>query len=300
MDTFVDSSWYFYRFVSPHDTDRPFDPVAVRRWTPVAVYVGGAEHSILHLMYARFIGRALAKMGHLTEGEPARKLFTLGMVFLNGAKMSKSKGNVISQDQMVRQYGADTLRLWEMFMAPPIQQVEWSTAGIEGCHRFLRRIFAMLNAPNTAAPSEEAERMRHKTIHRVTEAIESFRYNSAIAALMEFATVVERRPWRQGVETLVDLVSPFAPFASEEIAHRWGRRKSIHHAPWPEYDPALIQESTVAIPVQVSGRLKGTVTVAAGAPQEAVEAAIAADAKLQEAVAGRPVRAYVPGRIISF
>ncbi|MFZ5818178.1 MAG: class I tRNA ligase family protein [Bacillota bacterium] len=300
MDTFVDSSWYFYRFVSPQDPDRPFDPVAVRRWTPVALYVGGAEHSILHLMYARFISRALQRMGHLEAEEPARRLFTLGMVFLDGAKMSKSKGNVVTQDEMVRRYGADTLRLWEMFMAPPIQQVEWSTAGIEGCHRFLRRVFGMLNAPGGPAPSAEAERARHRTIQRVTEGIESFRYNNAISALMEFANLVEQRPWREGVATLVHLMAPFAPFAAEEIHHRWGGKGSIHHAPWPEFDPALTVEAEVEIPVQVAGRLKGTVRLAARASQAEAEAAVAADPRLREAVAGHPLRAYVPGRIISF
>ncbi len=300
MDTFVDSSWYFYRFVSPHDQERPFDPEAVRRWAPVAVYVGGAEHSILHLMYARFIARALQRMGYLSTDEPAQRLFTLGMVFLNGAKMSKSKGNVVTQDEMVRRYGADTLRLWEMFMAPPAQQIEWSTRGIEGCHRFLRRIFAMVDAPDRPAPTEKAERMRQRTIARTTEAIESFRYNTAISTLMEFVTVVEQRPWRQGVATLVDLVSPFAPFAAEEIHHRWGRKGSIHRSPWPAHDPAALQEESITLPVQVAGRLKGTVVVPAEADQVEVERLIAADPKLWEATEGRRVAVYVPGRIINF
>jgi len=300
MDTFVDSSWYLYRYLSPQDAERPFDPAAAARWLPVDIYVGGAEHSILHLMYARFVTRALQQMGFVAHAEPARKLFTLGMVFLNGAKMSKSKGNVVSQDEMVRRYGADTLRLWEMFMAPPGQQIEWSTSGIEGCHRFLRRIFSLVDAPFVPAPSPGSERARQRTIARVTEAIETFRYNSAIALLMEFTATVELAPWHEGVATLVDLVAPFAPFAAEEIHHRWGRKGSVHHAPWPTYDPTLIREESVTIPVQVAGRLKGAITVSADATQADVERAITTDAKLREATAGRAVRVFVPGRIINF
>jgi leucyl-tRNA synthetase len=303
MDTFVDSSWYLYRFVSPQDGTRPFDPAAVARWLPVGIFVGGAEHAVLHLMYVRFICRALQQMGYLPFAEPVRQLFTLGMVYLNGAKMSKSKGNVITQDEVVRRYGADTLRLWAMFMAPPAQQVEWATAGIEGCHRFLARVFALADRYSGlpgAAPSEAAERARHRTIKRMTEAIEQFRYNTGISAVMEYTGVVERHPWRDGVRTLVELISPFAPFAAEEIWHRWGRPGSVHRAPWPAWDEALTAESQVAVPVQVGGKVRGTVRVAPDAPQAEAEAAVAADEALRQAIAGRRVRAYVPGRIISF
>jgi leucyl-tRNA synthetase len=239
-------------------------------------------------------------MGWVSFKEPARKLFTLGMVYLNGAKMSKSKGNVVTQDEVVRRYGADTLRLWAMFMAPPAQQVEWATAGIEGCHRFLKRIFALIDAPTGPAPSAAAERMRHTAIRKVTEAIEQFRYNTGISALMEFLGVVERRPWRAGVETLVHLISPFAPHAAEEIWHRWGRKGSIHQAPWPQWDEALTTVTTVTIPVQVGGKVRGSITLAAAAPQAEAEAAIAADPALAAATAGRRVRVYLAGRIISF
>ncbi|HWI60958.1 MAG TPA: class I tRNA ligase family protein, partial [Symbiobacteriaceae bacterium] len=192
------------------------------------------------------------------------------------------------------------LRLWSMFMAPPGQQVEWATAGIEGCHRFLKRIFALMGAPVRPAPTDEAERMRHRTIKRVTEAIEGFRYNTGISAMMEFLAEVERRPWLEGVVTLAQLVSPFAPHAAEEIWHRWGRKGSVHQAPWPVWDEAKVAVATVEMPVQVGGRVRGTVTVAATAAQADAEAAVAASETLAEAVAGRRVRAYVPGRIISY
>jgi leucyl-tRNA synthetase len=299
MDTFVDSSWYLSRFVSPQDGVRPFDPAAVTRWLPVGIYVGGAEHAILHLIYVRFICRALQQMGYLPFSEPVKKLFTLGMVYLNGAKMSKSKGNVVSQDEVVSRYGADTLRLWTMFMAPPAQQVEWATAGIEGCHRFLQRLFAMAGAQG-AAPSFEAEQKRHRTIKRVSEAIEQFRYNTAISALMEFTAVAERQPWRDGVATLVHLVSPFAPFAAEEIWHRWGQKGSIHRAPWPTWEEPLTIDKEANVAVQIQRRIAGCVTVPVTTAQAEVEAAVAADERLAKAVAGRSVRAYVPGRIISY
>lgn len=299
IDTFVDSSWYLYRYVSAHDGSRPFDPAKAARWLPVDVYVGGAEHAILHLMYVRFVARALHSMGWLACDEPVRKLFTLGMVYLDGAKMSKSKGNVVTQDEMVRKYGADTLRLWAMFMAPPAHQVEWATAGIEGCHRLLRRLFALAGAMGSGRrPAEAAERVRHRTIRAVTEAIEQFRYNSAVAAIMAFTAEVERAPWPRGVETLVHLVAPFAPFAAEEIWHRWGRAGSVHAAPWPDWDAALATEAQVEIPVQVGGRVRGTVRVAAAAGQADAEAAVAE--AMGTVVAGRQVRAYVPGRVISY
>ncbi|HEY3366764.1 MAG TPA: leucine--tRNA ligase [Symbiobacteriaceae bacterium] len=300
MDTFVDSAWYLYRYVSTQDQSRPFDPEAVARWLPVEIYVGGAEHAILHLMYVRFIARALQQMGFLPFAEPVKRLFTLGMVYLNGAKMSKSKGNVVTQDEVVRKYGADSLRLWSMFMAPPAQTVEWSTAGIEGCHRFLRRLFALAGAQSGQAPSAAAERMRHRTIRQVTEAMASFRYNTAISALMAFTSEVEKQPWREGVATIVHLISPFAPFAAEEIWHRWGRKGSIHRAPWPEFDPALTAEAAVAVPVQVGGKVRGCVTLPPEAARADAEAAVAADSALAGAVAGRKIRAYVPGRIISY
>ncbi len=300
MDTFVDSAWYLYRFVSPRDAERPFDPQQTARWLPVHIYVGGAEHAILHLMYVRFICKALHQMGWLPFDEPVRRLFTLGMVYLNGAKMSKSKGNVVAQDEVVRQYGADTLRLWAMFMAPTHQHVEWSTDGIEGCHRYLRRLFRLIDAPERPAPSEELERRRHRTIREVSEAIESFRYNVAISSLMAFLSVVERQPWREGVRTLVHLSAPFAPFACEEIWYRWGESGSIHVTPWPAWDEALTVRPTATIPVQVGGKVRGTITVPVDADQAAVQAAVAADPKLAAAVEGCRVRAYVPGRIISY
>lgn len=304
MDTFVDSAWYLYRFISPHDRHRPFDPEQAGRWLPVEVYVGGAEHAILHLLYVRFIARALEQMGWVTFKEPVRRLFTLGMVYLNGAKMSKSKGNVVSQDEMVRRYGADSLRLWVLFMAPAAQQVEWATAGIDGCHRLVRRVFTLAEKAagqgSGPAPTDELERDRHRTVKAVTEAIESFRYNTAISALMSFTTALEQRPWPGGVRTLVHLLSPFAPFAAAEIWERWGEKSAIEGQPWPAWEEAKVRTAYAEIPVQVGGKVRGTIQIPSDAVQSEAEMAIAAIPALSQAVSGRSVRVYVPGRVISY
>lgn len=302
LDTFVDSTWYLYRYISPQDDTRPFDPAEVARWLPVSVYVGGAEHAVLHLLYVRFVAKALRDMGYLPFSEPIKRLFTLGMVCLNGAKMSKSKGNVVTQDEVVARYGADTLRLWTMFMAPPQVAVEWSEEGIEGCYRFLKRLFALSVRASPAPPAPAARRIIHRTVRNVTAGIEEFRYNTAISQLMtlEHHLSALSAPPRAGVEALVHMVAPFAPFAAEEIWHRWGRKGSVHHRPWPEWDEEAIRESAETVVVQVSGRKRGVVTVEAGAGQNAVDAAVRNSAALSGAVQGRRVAAFVPGRLISY
>jgi leucyl-tRNA synthetase len=303
LDTFVDSAWYLYRYTSPEDGGRPFDQEAVARWMPAAIYVGGAEHAVLHLLYVRFICKALRDMGWLAFGEPVRRLFTLGMVYKDGAKMSKSKGNAVTQDEMVARYGADTLRLWTQFIAPPAVDVEWSEAGIEGCHRFLKRVFA-LAARSATAPSRAARvpRFVHRAIRDVTAAIEEFRYNTAISRLMELEGELSRMqaPPSAALTALVHLLAPFAPFAAEEIWHRRGGAGSIHQQPWPAWDEAMARQEQETIVVQVAGRKKGLVTVAAGASQSEVEAAVAADPSLAGAVAGRRPAVFVPGRAINY
>ncbi|MGE5672438.1 MAG: class I tRNA ligase family protein [Mycobacterium leprae] len=190
-------------------------------------------------------------------------------------------------------------------MAPPSSQVEWATAGIEGCHRFLARVFSLAEAvadhkvPN-AAPSAEAEQQRQSAIKQVTEAIESFRYNTAISACMSFAGLLEKQPWRQGIETLLHLISPFAPFAAAEIDHRWGNNKSIHQQPWPRWDEAKSRPSECDLPVQIGGRVRGTIRLAVAASQSEAEAAVAAVPSLAAAISGRRLRTYLPGRIISY
>lgn len=327
LDTFVDSAWYLYRYLSPDDGARPWDPAAVARWLPVAVYVGGAEHAILHLMYVRFIARAMRDLGYTPYGEPIRRLFTLGMVYLNGAKMSKSRGNVVTQDEMVERYGADTLRLYSMFQAPADQHVEWREDGISGCYRFLRRAFALAEAAEGAedgprAPAADGDVLRaaHRLVAELGPGIGDFRYNTAVSRMMAFAgTLGSSRPGlsaaaqAQAAAALVHVMAPFAPHAAEEIwAHHPALRAasaywridpsapSIHRAGWPQHDPALAADAQVQVAVMVGGRRRGTVQVAPDAAEAGVLAAIAADPRLAAAVAGRAVERYVPGRVIRF
>lgn len=307
MDTFVDSSWYLYRYLSPDDETRPFDPEAAARWLPVRIYVGGAEHAILHLMYVRFIAKALRDLGWLPVDEPVQRLFALGMVYLNGAKMSKSRGNCITQDEVVARYGADTLRLYAMFQAPADQHVEWQTGGIAGCHRFLRRLFAAAAAAQPGAPSPAA----HRLVAEVTPMIAGFRYNTAIARLMAFAAGLGARPAAGDVAAVVHLISPFAPHAAEELWHTcpalrtaWPLPEpaaaSIHRTPWPMPDPAHAALGSAAVVVTVAGKKRGVLELAPDASAAAAQAAVAANPALAAAVSGHQFARYVPGRVISY
>lgn len=314
LDTFVDSSWYLYRFLSPADVTQPWDREAVARWLPVVTYVGGDEHAILHLMYVRFIAKALRDLGWLPFGEPVERLFTLGMVWQNGAKMSKSKGNVVTQDEIVERYGADTLRLYSMFMGPADQHVEWQTDGIEGCHRFLRRLFVLAEAAargqgGPQAPRAEAEvrQATHRLVANLWEMLADFRYNTAISRLMAFASLLaSRRPglsegvMAEATAALLHAVAPFAPHAAEEIwrslpslraaSAAWGidpAVPSIYHAAWPQHEPALVTAATVEVVVMAGGKRLGVVQIAPDATEAEGLMAVAAVPKLAAATAGR-------------
>jgi leucyl-tRNA synthetase len=313
MDTFVDSSWYFYRFCDPTNDTLPFDPEKVKYWGPVDFYSGGVEHAILHLIYSRFFSRVFRDVGLVSIDEPFTRLLTQGMVLRNGAVMSKSKGNVVDPDDMIGKFGADALRLYVMFVAPPEKEVEWSDAGLEGAFRFLARIWriadhlipAMAGAPAPAGLAlDEGERglrrKTHGTIGRVTRDIDPrMHLNTAVSALMElvneiyaFADVRGVRPagrddeppavidrpgtaavLREAIEALVLLVSPFTPHLSEELWERLGHTDGIVAAGWPAFDAAAAQDEQVEIPVQVNGKLRARITVPAGSNDADIERA---------------------------
>jgi leucyl-tRNA synthetase len=327
MDTFVDSSWYFYRYLSPRKEDGPFDTAAARYWFPIDLYVGGIEHAILHLVYSRFWTKVMRDIGLITFDEPVLRLFPQGMVHKDGQVMSKSKGNTVAPDDMVTRYGADTLRLYVLSAAPPEDPLEWSDAGIEGPRRFLNRVWRLVDRhaaalaseirtpmPEELPPGPRALRRKvHQTIQRVTEDIETrIHLNTAIAALFEMEHEVTRlepevaegplRPvLREALETLVLLLAPFTPHVCEELWMRLGRRFSVVDRLWPTANPDVAREDEIELPVQVNGKVRGHIRVAPEAPEEEVRRLAQAEPKVQEHVAGKQVVkvVVVPGRLVS-
>ncbi len=319
MDTFVDSSWYWYRYLSPHESDRPFDPEKVAFWTPVDQYTGGIEHAILHLLYSRFWTKALADLGLVNHREPFLRLFNHGVILgEDGEKMSKSRGNVIDPDDLVARLGADTVRLYLMFIGPWSQGGPWSSRGVAGVQRFLQRVWSLVNetldVPVDIEDDDRARALRrlvHRTIKQVTDDFETFSFNTAIARMMELVnelarlreTPVVRMPvWREALETLVLLLAPGAPHIAEELWERLGKPYSVHLQAWPNYDPALAAEETVELVVQVNGRVRDRLVVPVDISEDEAVARARATERVQSYLAGKRVERviYVPGRLVNF
>jgi leucyl-tRNA synthetase len=306
-DNFLDSGWYFMRYPSTDFGDRALDAERTRHWLPVDMYIGGNEHAVLHLMYARFLMRALHGMGHVPTPEPFTRFRAHGLLTFAGGKMSKSKGNVINPDDYVARHGADTLRLYLMFLGPYLEGGEWNDDGMKGQSRFLERVWRCVQAAGSGDVSDAAaERRRHRTIAAVETAIESLHYNTAIAALHELARGIdeearEGRARRIDARTLVQLVAPFAPHIAEELWERLGESGSVHRAPWPEHDPALAEEPRVTIAVQVNGKLRATFECEAGTPAAELEHLALAQPRVVELLAGGAPRKVVavPDRIVN-
>ncbi|MBM4433589.1 MAG: leucine--tRNA ligase [Chloroflexi bacterium] len=291
MDTFFDSSWYMYRYLDPKLGTAFMDKDRGRKWLPVDQYTGGIEHAILHLMYTRFFCKALRDLGELWFDEPALRLQNQGMIVFGGRKMSKSRGNVQSPDDYVARYGADALRMFVMFLGPWTQGSDWDAAGIDGTSRFLHGVWRLANGKPTAGePDPDLEREIHRTIRKVGEDLEAYRFNTAVAALMKLRNALEGAsgPTRdQGIHTLLLLLAPFAPFIAEELWARRGGAYSIHQQRWPAYDPALASSGEVTLVVQVDGRVRDRLTVAAGLGEQDATAAALASEKVQAAMGGR-------------
>jgi leucyl-tRNA synthetase len=308
MDTFVDSSWYFLRFADPTNEDLPFDRTAVERWLPVDQYIGGVEHAILHLMYARFFTKALADMGLAPPGlrEPFRRLFTQGMIRLGGAKMSKSRGNLIAPEEILDREGADALRLGQLFVGPPADDVDWEGVGIEGTHRFIGRLWRLALPGSDAVPeaagddASRVDRAAHRLIARVTDEMDRWSYNTSVAAFMEFTNLLYKRGRTDfAVDTLLKLLAPMAPHVTAEL---WERRRlaegvaaddpaaHVHRQPWPEADPEMVTVETVTMVLQVDGKVRDRIEVAPDVSEEEATALALASAKVREHVAGDPAR----------
>ncbi len=313
MPQWAGSCWYFVRFIDPKNSRQLVDPAKERYWMPVDLYIGGSEHAVLHLLYARFWHKVLFDIGVVSTPEPFKKLVHQGIVLgEDNQKMSKSRGNVVNPDEMIERFGADAVRLYEMFMGPLEATKPWSTRGVEGVTRFLDRAWRMIldedgrvsGAVGSAAPSLEALRVLHQTIKKVTEDVEALRFNTAISQMMVFTnemTKLDQRP-RAVLEPFVKLLSPFAPHLAEELWARLGHAPSLGQQPWPDYDPALTVSDRLEIPIQVNGKLRGKIDVDAGASRENVLALARQDSKVVELLAGKEPKKviYVEKKLINF
>jgi len=307
MDTFVDSSWYMYRYVDPKYEKAFMNAELGKKWLPVQQYTGGVEHAILHLLYMRFMAKALRDMGELWFDEPAIRFRYQGTIVFKGRKMSKSRGNVQTPDAYVEKYGADTLRLFMMFMGPWVDGADWDAAGIEGVHRFLRRIWEMAQSEaQPAGPRDpDLDRAVHRTIAKVTDDLQTYSFNTAVAAMMELSNALHHAagPSRdEGVATLLLLLAPFAPYVTEELWERRGGRASIHQQRWPAFDPAIAAANEVTLVIQIDGKVRDRITAAAGISQSAAEDLAKASPKVKAALDGRePARTiFVPDRLVNF
>ena len=316
MGGFACSSWYFLRFASPHDDCEPFDPEAVKYWLPVDLYVGGAEHAVLHLLYARFWTMVMADAGLLAFHEPFSKLLNQGQLLApDGARMSKSRGNVITPDSMVASYGADALRLYELFMAPFDQDISWSTEGINGARRFLSRVWRLfadtyLKSASASSKDVELEKSLHQTIRWVSERIETFRLNTLVSTLMEFVNLLserqragrwQTRTYHQSLDILLVIMAPAVPYIADELWSRTGHSGSVHEQPWPAWDPELAKAEMVEIAIQVNGRVRATLPVTAQAAQIDVQEMALKLPKIDSILTGLNVEKiyYVPGKVLN-
>jgi leucyl-tRNA synthetase len=319
MDTIVDSSWYYARYCDPRNSGMPFEPGRAEYWLPVDQYIGGVEHSCMHLIYARFFHKVMRDLGLLKGDEPFSRLLNQGMVTLDGNKMSKSYGNVVEQKAVTDRYGCDTLRFFLMFAAPPDKQLEWSDRGIEGPWRFINRVWRMMeqlksgpkSGTDLSAGSGEGRKKLLKklnyTVKKVTDDIEQgYQFNTALAAMMELLNALNEYEnigddaSRKAFLDLVVMLSPFTPHLCEEIWFELGAGGSVNEAKWPAYDPGMLAEDTVELPVQVNGRLRATISVKKGAPENEVKETALNDERVKKYCLNGIVRTiYVMDRVLN-
>ena len=322
MDTFFDSSWYFFRYTDPHNDRAPFDSSVVRYWFPIDQYIGGIEHAILHLIYSRFFCKVMRDLGLVELREPVRRLFSQGMVLKDGAKMSKSKGNLVGAIDMAEKYGCDTARMYTLFAAPPEKDLEWSEQGIEGCARFLHRVFRLVDrhaaslrqvstnhsrrsapappaAQESTAKEKEMQRKAHQTLRRVTQDFEvRWHFNSSVALIMELVNTLQAleplengaRPEvvKESLEFLTLMLAPMAPHLAEELWEMLGHPAALDAAAWPEYVPQLAEEEQVEVVIQINGRVRGKILVETGLDETQLRERVLSDPKIKPLLGGAP------------
>ena len=327
MDTFVDSSWYFYRYTDSKNAKAPFDSAIAKYWFPIDQYIGGVEHAILHLIYSRFWTKVMRDLGLIVNDEPARRLFTQGMVIKDGFKMSKNRGNVVSPDEMIARYGADSARMYALFAAPPDRDLDWQEDGVAGVSRFLGRVWRLATKYAPVARSGRGQRIEapsglslkllrklHQTIAKITLDFEDrWHFNTDVAAIMEFVNEIQAADTQLAagdvpapallelLRSLVLLLAPFAPHLAAELWEELGEKGAILRASWPKSDPELAKEDELDVPVQINGKLVEVVRVAAGADSKTIEAAALAGEKVQSRTNGKTVVKVivVPGKLVS-
>ena len=317
--TFIDSSWYFYRYCDPKNDKAPYSSEKVNAWLPIDQYIGGVEHAVLHLIYCRFFTKMMRDLGLIDWNEPAKRLFTQGMVIRNGAKMSKSKGNVVSADEFLQQYGADVARVFSLFASPPERDLDWQDAGVDGMNRFLTRLYRFVtrntgvDAAASAKPANDADRTilrkLHQTIQKVTNDFETrWHFNTSLAAVMELTNELythesEISPGvlREVCLKTVLIMGPFAPHLAEELWRELGEQGSVARAPWPEANPELAREDEVEVVVQVNGKLRARLAVPRGTGRQELERLAQDDPKAKLHVEGKTVRKVVviPDKLVN-
>jgi leucyl-tRNA synthetase len=323
MDTFVDSSWYFYRYTDAKNSRAPFDSDKANYWFPIDQYIGGVEHAILHLIYSRFWTKVMRDLGMVKNDEPAERLFTQGMVIKDGAKMSKSKGNVVSPDDMIARYGADATRMYALFAAPPDRDLEWQEEGVAGISRFLGKVYRLTTKYADTASSIEAAlmpkdqallRRLHQTIAKITQDFDGrWHFNTSISSIMIMVNEITANEAAMDAgeispatiaevfRGLILLLAPFAPFCAAEMWEQIGGEGVVFRTAWPAVNEELAREDEVEIPVQVNGKLVKVVKVPAGSDEAAVKAAALADEKVKARVEGKTVAKVivVPGKLVN-
>jgi leucyl-tRNA synthetase len=328
MDTFVDSSWYFYRYTDAKNDKQPFDSDIANYWFPIDQYIGGVEHAILHLIYSRFWTLFMRDMGMIKNSEPAQRLFTQGMVIKAGAKMSKSLGNTVSPDDMVARYGADATRMYTLFAAPPDRDLDWQDAGVEGVSRFLGKMYRFISATNRVGAGDspaysasqlspaarQVARKLHQTIKRITTDFDGrWHFNTSVAALMELLNACTAAPEifapggapagfvQETQRDLVLLLAPFAPYLAHELWEMLGQKSNLLKEPWPKFDPALAKEDEVEVVVQINGKIRSRIVVAADSPDETLRDRALADERVRASLDGKQVvkAIIVPNKLVN-
>ena len=320
MATFLDSSWYFLRFCSPHNNRAPFDKEEAKYWMPVDQYIGGIEHAVLHLLYSRFFTKFLSDLGLANVGEPFNRLLTQGMVLKEGEVMSKSRGNIVDPDAIIKKYGADTLRLFILFAAPPEDELDWNDRGMDGAWRFLNRVFRLVQAlpanKRKIAPAKDSAAAKslikkmHQTIKKVTQDMEGgFKFNTAISSVMELVNEIYKlseedqksSEAQEAIEALVILLAPFVPHLCEEMSRMLAHKESVFKRSWPSYEESYLSEEEATYVIQVNGKVRSKIVIAVGASEEQVKEEALKDLKTLEWLKGVTVKKIIviPGKLVS-